>query len=101
MHSAQLFLLVDFKRRHLRTLGKEGQHGKSKHMNKHRRLPSLQLSELCLTVEAKILTPSNIVLNEWRKYVRRIYYKWGKQRKAKGKKVSTFNSNDKMYLTKD
>ena len=90
MHSAKLFLLIDFKRRNPRTLGKEGWHGKSKHMNSMKDLPSLKFSELYLAVEAKILTLCTVVLNVWRKYFRQVYYKWGKERNAKGSKVSTF-----------
>lgn len=57
MHSAKLFLLIDFKRRNLRTLGKEGWHGKSKHTNSTKDLPSLKFSELHLAVEAKNFDP--------------------------------------------
>lgn len=48
-------------------------------------LPSLEFSELCLEVEAKIATCSSVVLNKQGKYLRQLDYKQRKVKEHKGR----------------
>lgn len=55
-------------------------------------LPFLELYELCLMVEAKIITLSSVVLGVCRGNTAN-NYKWGRLSDVKGKNASTRHSN--------